>query len=235
MRLLLISSLLVLSAAPLACKSSSSAEKQQEAPVEAASAAPSAPAPATPPTPAYARYTKGNPATLGPELVILAGRGVSATRFGATFETIERHMASPCDVRTETRCLYVDRAIDFTMKDGVVSGIKIQRRDRRVPGLTEERYFGSFHGYLPPSIMPGLHRHVVEEEFGAPDRKEPVTDGAEGLIERHFYDGLALEYDKLENGNVVLSSIEIIPSKTAKDRSLGAAAPAGERSLGVAR
>lgn len=149
--------------------------------------------------------------------MVLPGEGVSATRFGATFETIERHMEAPCEVKTELRCLYVARGIDFGLKDGVLSSIKIHRRDRVVPGLPEKRYFGAFKGRLGQSILLGLHRHIVLEEFGKPEKVTEAPAGAEnGLVESHTYPGLVLEYDRIENGNVVLSAFEILNSKSAK-------------------
>jgi hypothetical protein len=155
---------------------------------------------------------------IGPRLLVVPGRGLGAIRFGATFETVERHMAAPCDLKTETRCLYVRQAVDFTMKDGVVVGMKAEMRDRPVKNgpATGDKAFGSFNGLVPPEIMMGLHRHVVIEEFGEPDKKEPVENPkGHGLVDRHFYDGLIFEYDKIENGNVVLAGIEIVPSETA--------------------
>lgn len=183
--------------------------------VASSPAAPVAPVPAKKDG-AHSEFTKGNPSALGPELIVVPGKGMSAIRFGTNFETLARHMEAPCDVRTETRCVYVDQAVDFGMKDGVVASMKIYRRDRRVPDVSGTRYFGSFHGAVPPSILPGLHRHVVEQEFGKPKSVTPVDPpGAEGLVERHFYDGLVFEYDRLENGNVVLATIEIVPDKAA--------------------
>lgn len=160
----------------------------------------------------------GSRLPIGPHLIVVPGRGFGPIRFGATFETVERLMGFPCEVKSETRCLYIRQAIDFAMKDGVVVGMKAQMRDRPVEGgpPNADKAFGSFRGVLPPKIMMGLHRHIVLEEFGEPERKEPVAKPpALGLVDRHFYDGLILEYDKIENGNVVLASIEVVRSETA--------------------
>ena len=152
----------------------------------------------------------------GNRQLITPGRGISAIFFGATKETIERHMGSPCDISSETRCVYVDQAIAFTLTDGVVSRINVHRRDRPVkdePG----RLYGTFHGMMLPAIMLGLHRHVTEEEYGVPLKKEEIAlQGDVGMVERFHYDGVILEFDKIENGNVVLAGIEVVPSKTAK-------------------
>ncbi len=108
-------------------------QEKNEAPV-ASSAAPHSPA-ATGGS-ASARESAvpahGSPQPIGPALVVVPGVGLSAIRFGATFDTVERHMGAPCDIRTENRCGYVRQAVEFTMTDGVVSGMSVQRRDRQV-------------------------------------------------------------------------------------------------------
>lgn len=188
----------------------------------------SKPAPAAEPAPVPERAAAEPPARplalghrfpVGPRLVFVPGKGVGAIRFGATVETIERHMEGPCDQKTEERCLYVRQALEFFLKDGELVRIRAHRRDHRVDGAPEkgDQYFGSLRGVLPPKVMMGLHRHVVVEEYGKPDKKEPINPpGPDGQVERHFYDGVILEYDKIENGNTVLGAIEIYPSKTAK-------------------
>lgn len=154
---------------------------------------------------------------VGPQLVFLPGKGAGAIRFGATVETIERHMGAPCDKKSENRCLYVRSAVEFFLKDGVLDRIKAHRRDRGVsdPPASGDKFFGTLSGTVAPNIMLGLHRHVVLEEFGAPKKKEAVSPpGPFGLVDRHFYDGINFEYDTIENGNTVLSAIEIYPSET---------------------
>lgn len=154
---------------------------------------------------------------VGPRLVFVPGKGAGAIRFGATVETIERHMGAPCDKKTEERCLYVRAAVEFFLEDGVLVRIKAHRRDRKVsdPPAKGDKYYGSLRGIVFPKIMLGLHQHVVVEEFGEPKKKEPVSPaGADGLVARHYYDGINFEYDKIENGNTVLSAIEVYPSET---------------------
>jgi hypothetical protein len=130
-------------------------------------------------------------------------------------------MQRPCDERTETRCLYIEKAVDFTMKDGVVDGIYVVRRDRPAPPRPDgtPRYFGTYYGGILPDIALGLHKHIVEEELHPPERVEklPAPDAQNGTVERHYYDGLVLEFDKLPNGNTVLGAMRITPSKTAKN------------------
>lgn len=153
---------------------------------------------------------------VGPRLVFVPGKGVSAIRFGATVETIERHMEAPCDKKTEDRCLYVRAAVEFFLDDGKLARIKTHRRDRAVsdPPANGEKYFGSVRGIVQPKIMLGLHRHIVLEEFGEPKRKETVSPpGPDGLVDRHFYEGINFEYDKIENGNTILAAIEVYPAK----------------------
>lgn len=166
-----------------------------------------------------APVAKGHVYPFGPRLVFLPGEGASAIRFGATVETIQRHMEAPCDEVTNERCLYVKQAVEFFLKDGVLVRLKAHRRDRKVPGTDKEQYFGTLRGLLFPKIMLGLHRHIVVEEFGEPEKKEPLaTPGQDGLVDRHTYDGVIFEYDKIQNGNVVLSAIEVFPSETAKKK-----------------
>lgn len=164
-----------------------------------------------------AQPPKGSPLPEGPRLVAVPGKGLSAIRFGATRETIERHMNAPCDIVEEDRCVYVDRAVEFFLEDDELVRIKAHRRDRAVEG-TKEKHFGTFRGILPQTIMMGLHRHVVLEEYGKPEKKEPVDPpGPNGIVDRHFYDGIILEYDLLDNGNTVLSAMEIFPSETTEE------------------
>jgi len=147
-----------------------------------------------------------------PEMVAVPGQGLSAIRFGTNFETLARHMEAPCEIRTETRCLYIDYGLDFAMKDGVVAGMKVNRPGRKVQGLAEPRKYGLFMGVLTPSIQVGLHRHVVAEELKTkPERVEEMDRGPDGLVAREYYPGVIIEYDKIENGNVVVGGFEIVP------------------------
>jgi hypothetical protein len=154
----------------------------------------------------------GEQRPIGPRQLVVPGRGITAIRFGATVDTIERHMQAPCDMKTESRCLYVKHAMDFTLEKGVLVRAKVERRDRPVPGVPGQVY-GTFHGGMAPAVMLGLHRHIVHEEFGPPDRSEavPAPLGL-GLVQRDFYSGLTLEYDRIANGNLVLSALEVFPA-----------------------
>src|SRR5688572_26228170 len=62
---------------------------------------------------------------VGPKQVVVPGQGITAMRFGATVETLERHMQAPCDVKTESRCLYIKQAIEFSLDKGVMVRAKV--------------------------------------------------------------------------------------------------------------
>jgi hypothetical protein len=193
--------------------SKTSKEKQKEVEQVAQKGAEQTPKPE--PAPGTEPFVmKGEVLPTGPRMIIDPGQGISAMRFGATFETLERHMGAPCDIKTEDKCIFVDQAVEFTMKDGVVVGMKAHRRDRQIAGASG-KYYGTFFGIMFPKIVLGLHKHVVIEEFGEPQKIAPLR-GPDGQLEAHTYDGVILEYDKLKNGNVVLSAFEVVPSKTAQ-------------------
>jgi hypothetical protein len=189
---------------------------------------PPAPMPAKTPAPAPAvpqeeeeksrmQLPPGHIYSVGPQLIFVPGKGAGAIRFGATVETIERLMEAPCDKKTEERCLYSRHAVEFFLKDGVLSRVKAHRRDRKVtdPAPGKDEYFGTLSGLVLPTILLGLHRHVVLEEFGEPSKKEAISPpGPDGLVDRHYYDGIVFEYDQIANGNIVLAAIEVVPSKT---------------------
>ena len=64
-------------------------------------------------------------------LAIQAGQGVGPIRIGATVATIERLMAAPCEVKTESVCRYIKRAVEFDLdKSGVTDRIVVHRHDR---------------------------------------------------------------------------------------------------------
>jgi hypothetical protein len=142
-------------------------------------------------------------------LAILPGQGVGPIRFGATVETIERLMEAPCDVKTETVCRFVDRALEFTLANGALVEVLIHRRDRPaapLPGQSPQlpSTFGAYNGALPPdpdtgAKLPvdfGMHRQAVEEALGKPQRIERVEANPNGTVERLSYPGLVLELDE---------------------------------------
>lgn len=154
----------------------------------------------------------GHPHPVGPPLLLAAGESLGPIRAGTNLETLARHMEGPCDLRSEQRCIYVKQAVELTLDDGIVVGIKVHRRDRLVPGSPSEeehRFFGTFNGGMQPKLMLGLHQHIVLEEYGEPLKKEPLS-GNNGEVERHVYEGIVFEYDRIDNGNTVLSAMELV-------------------------
>jgi hypothetical protein len=148
----------------------------------------------------------------GPRLAILAGQGVGPIRIGATVKTIERHMQAPCDLVDDKRCRYIARAVDFGLADGKVKRIEVHRAERPAgkDKAGKERRFGIFNGAIPPDFQTMMHKHVIFEHLGPPLRQETVKDQAEFKTEeRHFYEGMTVEYDRLENGNLVLGAVII--------------------------
>jgi hypothetical protein len=180
---------------------------------------------------------------LGIALPILPGQGVGPIRFGATRQTIERLMGVPCDEATETRCLYVGRALDFKLENGVVTEIRISRKGReakRAPDGSILEY-GFFNGAILPDLYFGMQPSAIQEHLGPPLKTEAVTPmGADGFNERQIYDGLTLEYDRWSNDKLVLGAAILTKSATASantDKILDAmnkkAAEAAERAKQV--
>lgn len=179
----------------------------------------------------------GNPTPVGPPLEVLPGRGIGPIRFGATFETVERHMTNPCDVRTETKCIYVNQAVEFTMQEGVVARIHVHRRDRPVSAGAkgQPHYFGSYFGGLRPEIVLGVHRHIVLGEVRPAERVEKVEgENPYGTVERHHYPGLVLEFDRLSNGNVVLGGFQVLRAPDAQSPALSVEELEAKRGAGDA-
>jgi hypothetical protein len=154
----------------------------------------------------------------GVSLPILPGEGVGPIRFGATRATIERLMGAPCDEATETRCLYIGRALDFKLEGGALTEIRISRKGReakRAPDGSILEY-GFFNGAILPDLYFGMHPNAIQEQLGAPQKVEAVSPmGPDGFNERHIYDGMTLEYDRWSNGNLVLGAVILTKSATA--------------------
>jgi len=148
----------------------------------------------------------------GPMLAMLAGQGVGSIRIGATVATIERHMALPCDFKTETLCRYVTRAVEFELKDGVTERIRVHRHGRSAgkdnSGAPIE--YGFFNGAIPPDLRFGMLPKAIQEYLGQPIRAEKVeTPNEFNTIERHYYKGMIVEYDLLPNGNPIMGGVVI--------------------------
>jgi len=139
------------------------------------------------------------------------GMGLGPIMFGATVATIERHMAMKCEVLTETRCLIITAGVEFALKQGVLSGIKIHRFNRPVDG-DKSKSWGVFAGGIPPRVMMGMVPDAVVEALGKPKRTETVKDlNPNGTVRRDFYDGMVLEYDlNPTSRRLMLGEIQVV-------------------------
>lgn len=179
------------------CKS-----KAESGPVTAAP--PSASAPTRLPEPKRRRW----PPPSGPLLAVLAGQGVGPIRIGATVATIERHMALPCEVKTPEVCRYLARGVEFRLENGVTRTIYVQRAGRPAENDTE---FGFFNGAIPPDLQLGMIPKAIQEHLGPPRQVEQSgLSGTALRVETHHYPGLRIEYDRLQNGNLVMGGILIL-------------------------
>ena len=131
-------------------------------------------------------------------------------------------MGLECDVETEQVCRYVNQAIEFYFTDGVTTEIRIHRKDRPVEGLEGQTY-GPFNGGLRRDVKFGMYRDVAVASMGKPERIESVEGSPYGTIERHYYPDIVLEYDKLDNGNVVLGGMVLRGTSAASAASASAA------------
>lgn len=119
-------------------------------------------------------------------------------------------MDRPCDVATDKLCRYIGRAVDFHLKDGVVYKIVVHRRDR--PAGKDKNgadaVFGIFNGGLPPDFEVMMKQKVIEDHLGPPLKKETVSeDNPFHTVERDYYDGMTVEYDRYDNGQIVLGAL----------------------------
>lgn len=228
---------LLLITSALACRSK---EAPSPAPVEKTEGTPERPSPGSPTTPLVEKKEPAPPADaggpppgslelVGSPLWITPGKGIGAIFFGAYEDTVTQKMEAPCDLTkseavanaggpAKKHCAYVDRGLVFTFEGGVLSGIHIHRRDREVRDfdLKEPRYFGTFKGGVPPKTVMGLHKHIVEEEYGKPKTEERLKQkGPDGLVALGHYPGVTFEYDELKNGNTVLSGFLVEPDAQA--------------------
>ena len=171
---------------------------------------PSAPLPPPPIVPMPAKRNWALPS--GPVLAVLAGQGVGPIRIGATIATIERLMAAPCDVKTRHLCRYVGRGVEFQLENGAVKLITVQRAGRPAgkdnAGKVAE--YGFFNGAIPPDLQLGMVPSALQEHLGQPksiERRD--APGAADRVEIHHYPGLRVEYDRLENGNLVAGAFVV--------------------------
>jgi hypothetical protein len=180
------------------------------APASAASGAAGVPAPVAPAPTSTAQLPEG------PILAIEAGKGVGPIRLGATVATIERLMAAPCEVKTPDACRYIKRAVEFDLKNGVTDRIVVHRHDRLAgpDAKGQPQVYGFFNGGIPPGVGLGMLPSAVKEIMGEPLSVENVTTQNDfNTIQRAFYPGLVLEFDRYKNGNVMLGGVIISKPK----------------------
>lgn len=163
---------------------------------------------------------------LDPPLGIFPGKGVGAIRFGATTQTIERLMGVPCGEKTERLCRYPAHAVDFHLDEtGVVDEIRIHGDERPLPGKPGETY-GMYNGRFLKGAALGMYVQFVIESEGEPSRIEKLEPGQAKpftTVERHHYENMTLEYDTLENGNVVLAGIVLTRPESSAGAPTGSA------------
>jgi hypothetical protein len=180
-----------------------------------ASSAPPAGGPALPPESQAFRIP------VGPALPILPGEGIGPIRFGASLETIQRLIEGTCtDVVKEEGlewCRFQPNAVDFGLAKGKLVKIRIHGSERefvRGKGLGVDNAYGVFNGKFLNGAQLGMYPDYASQ--GKPLRIQKVTPGRHPTVERHHYDGMVLEFDKLQNGNTVLAGVVLTKSKNAK-------------------
>jgi len=152
-------------------------------------------------------------------LAIQAGQGVGPIRLGATVATIERLMAAPCEVKTESVCRYIRRAVEFKLdKNGVTERIVVHRHDRPAgpDAKGEPQVYGFFNGGIPPGAGLGMVPKAVLEILGKPQSSERVTTANDfDTVDRDTYPGgMVLEYDEYKkSGKVMLGGVIISKPK----------------------
>jgi hypothetical protein len=171
-------------------------------------------------------------------LAMLAGKGVGPIRIGATVPTIERLMEAPCEVKTPAVCRYIARGVEFNLENGVVSTIHVQRAGR--PAGTDAsgapREYGFFRGAIPPDLRLGMIPKAIQEYLGPPKKVDRLNEaGPVNNVEVHYYDGLTIEYDRIENGNLIMGGVIIYrdPQAAAEPSVTSSAAPRSARSAPV--
>jgi len=184
----------------LGCKS-----RPEKKPVATASAS----APVRLPPPDRRRW----PLPSGPVLPVLASQGVGPIRLGATVATIERQMALPCDVKTPEVCRYIGRGVEFWLENGVTQQVYVQRAGRPAGKNKDgsDAEFGFFRGAIPPDVQLGMIPSAIQEVLGPPRKVEKRdAPGTANQVETHDYEGMRIEYDRIENGNLVMGGIRIL-------------------------
>jgi hypothetical protein len=124
-------------------------------------------------------------------------------------------MGAPCEFKTDDACRYVARGVEFSLKDGVVSRIHIHRRGRAT--LPEPRTFGIFNGTTPDGLAFFMLPTAVEEFLGKPLSTEPApAPNPWTMVSVARYKGIDIEFDRIENGKVVVGGMILTPDPTLK-------------------
>ena len=149
---------------------------------------------------------------VGPQLLIQPNKGLGPIRFGATAATVERLIdAKPTEI-VEVNGLsvmkYQSHAAEFTLQDGTVVKMQIHGNEREYhpgKGLGVENAYGIFNGAFSNGGKLGMYSKYAGQ--GEPKRVEKVAPGRFPTVEKHYYENMVLEYDQLQNGNVVLAGV----------------------------
>lgn len=159
---------------------------------------------------------------VGPIFTILPGEGIGPIRFGATLKTIHRLMEAECTEVSKrddlTWCRYQAHAVEFGLSNGRLVQIHIHGSEREFTpgkGLGVDNVYGIFHGKFANNGQLGMYRQYAAQ--GEPQRIEEVTPGRYPIVEKHYYEDMVLEFDKLGNGNIVLGGVVLTkPTRSSK-------------------
>jgi hypothetical protein len=152
---------------------------------------------------------------VGPNLLIMPGKGVGPIRFGARLDTIERLIGEPCEQKREEAdgavvCRYSAHATEFVLRGGELKEIRAHRMGR--PFKPEPKLdFGIFNGRFESGAAFGMLEAGAQELLGKPKsiRKvdKPEAENPNLTVAVHEYDGFTLEYDQLGPDRVVLGGV----------------------------
>jgi hypothetical protein len=156
---------------------------------------------------------------IDPKLPIEPGKGVGPIRFGARLETIERLLGEPCEEKLEAApgelvCRYSAQAIDFVLKKGAVTQIRLHRLGRPFKPNSKADY-GIYNGHFPDGTGVGMLQTAVEQALGKPQAVRRLSaDNPFKTVEIHEYPQFELEYDQLEAGRLVLGGVVLNAPKS---------------------
>jgi hypothetical protein len=158
---------------------------------------------------------------IDPKLPIEPGKGVGPIRFGARLETIERLLGEPCEEKVEAApgellCRYSAQAIDFVLKQGAVSQMRLHRLGRPFkPGSKAD--YGIYNGHFPDGTGVGMLQTAVEQALGKPQAVRKLSaDNPFKTVEIHDYPEFSLEYDQLEPDRLVLGGVVLNAPKAKR-------------------